>query len=106
MKVVAQYKDGKKLEGVATPRAQVAAERKFNEPLSVLFAVDAEQNRLPRVEVIYYLTWAALHYSDQEPETDWEKWLDLVAEAGIEPGEDDAGGKATPRARSRKKSST
>lgn len=62
------YADGRKIEILASPRAQVMTERHFGG-----FADTT------KVDASYYLAWASLNKSGQEP-AEYESWLDLVAE--------------------------
>lgn len=71
------YLDGREVEVIASPRAQVEAER-------ALSGFKEEQ----KVYASYYLAWLALNKSGKEP-ADFETWLDLIEDAEEVP--------ATPR---------
>lgn len=66
LKVV--YNDGRTVEVLASPRAQVMTERHFGG-----FA-DAS-----KVDASYYLAWSSLNKAGQEP-ADYESWLDLITD--------------------------
>lgn len=66
LKVV--YLDGREVVAVASPRAQVMTEEKFQG------IHDASS-----VRAGYYLAWASLHKAGQEP-ADYESWLDSIIE--------------------------
>jgi hypothetical protein len=90
------YLDGRVVEVVATPRAQIMTE----EHLGGI----KEANRL---HASYYLGWASLHKAGKEA-TEFEKWLDLIDDVDeVEPtGEDLAAEDPTPAAQSANTSST
>lgn len=67
-KLKVTYSDGRKVDIIASPRAQVMTERNFG-------GITDER----KVEASYYLAWASLNKAGQEP-ADFESWLDLVAD--------------------------
>jgi hypothetical protein len=68
LKVV--YTDGREVEVVASPRAQVMTEK---------YLGGYGESR--QVEGGYYLAWASLHKAGKEP-ADYETWLDTIADVG------------------------
>jgi hypothetical protein len=73
VKLKVMYLDGREVVAVASPRAQVMTEEKF-QGITDAYAVRSS----------YYLAWASLHKSGAEP-ADYETWLDSIAE--VEPVE-------------------
>lgn len=63
------YNDGRAVEVIASPKAQVETERRYELSLS-----DAK-----RIEHMYYLAYSSLFWSGQEP-SDFESWLKNVVE--------------------------
>jgi len=68
VKLKVTYLDGHEVVAVASPRAQVMTEEKF-QGITDAFTVRSG----------YYLAWASLHKAGKEP-ADYEAWLDLIAE--------------------------
>ncbi len=68
VKLKVTYVDGREVVAVASPRAQVMTEEKF-QGITDAFSVRAS----------YYLAWASLHKAGMEP-ADYEAWLDLIAD--------------------------
>jgi hypothetical protein len=68
IKMKVTYNDGREVEFLASPRAQVMTEERVagSEGRSIL--------------AHYYLAWASLFKAGKEP-ADFETWLDLIAEA-------------------------
>lgn len=65
------YTDGRVLESVrVTPRAEVAFEDRFNVGMS---AAGDDMH----MKYLYYLAWAALHYSGQEGK-DFDAFIDVL----------------------------
>ena len=54
------FTDGREVEVLAGPRAEVACERHFKK--SIL-----EIGNSGSIEAVYFLAWAALHFSGKEP---------------------------------------
>lgn len=69
-KLKVTYSDGRKVEILASPRAQVETARHFKTQGGF------EGNQL---EAGYRLAWASLHYAGKEP-ADFDAWLDLIAD--------------------------
>jgi hypothetical protein len=63
------YADGREVKILASPKAQVMTERRY-EGLN-------DESRM--VETSYYLAWQSLFWAGQES-ADFEAWLDLVAD--------------------------
>lgn len=83
MKVRVTYLDGRVVEAIVGPRAQVEVERRHG----ISFAQAFDGGTGSRLEYLYTMCWAAVRVA--EPNTvDFEPWLDLVAEADVV--EDDA----------------
>jgi hypothetical protein len=70
-KLKVTYSDNRKVSILATPRAQVEAERRFRTTGGITEAT--------RVEAGYFLAWASLHYTGQES-AEFEAWLGTIAE--------------------------
>ena len=68
IKMKVTYNDGREVEVIATPRAQVMTEER---------TAGTEDRWLLRH---YYLAWASLHKAGKEP-ADFETFLDLIADA-------------------------
>ena len=68
IKMKVTYNDGREVEVIASPRAQVMTEERVGE---------ADHRWLLRH---YYLAWASLHKAGKEP-ADFETFLDLIADA-------------------------
>ena len=68
IKMKVTYNDGREVQVIASPRAQVMTEERVGE---------AGHRWLLRH---YYLAWASLHKAGKEP-ADFETWLDLIADA-------------------------
>ncbi len=108
MKATAIYQDGTKKEAPIVPRVTVMTERHFDKGMGELFDLENV-----RAEYGYYVTWAALYVAKLEDEKEYETWLDKIKDAGIGLDEDDEPepeeeklGKPSPKAPSRKKSSS
>lgn len=69
-KLKVTYADGKVIEVLATPRAQVETERHFK---------STGQAQTQLIESSFFLAWASLHYTGNEP-AEFEAWLDKAAE--------------------------
>jgi hypothetical protein len=69
-KLKVTYSDGREVEILASPRAQVETARHFKAQGGF------EGNQL---EAGYRLAWASLHYAGKEP-ADFDAWLDLIAD--------------------------
>lgn len=69
-KLKVTYADGRKVEILASPRAQVETARHFKGQGGL------EGNQL---EAGYRVAWASLHYAGKEP-ADFDAWLDLIAD--------------------------
>ena len=69
-KLKVTYADGRAVEVLASPRAQVETARHFKAQGGF------EGNQ---VEAGYRLAWASLHYSGKEA-ADFDAWLDLIAD--------------------------
>lgn len=67
-KLKVTYADGRKVEILASPRAQVETARHFKGQGGV------DDNR---IEAGYRLAWASLHHAGKEP-ADFDAWLDLI----------------------------
>lgn len=65
------YTDGREVEVIVRPKAMVEVERYYKVNLA------SEGDR--RLEHLYYLGWAALHYSGKES-NDFEAFLNEVSE--------------------------
>lgn len=65
------YQDGRVVEVLVSPRAQVDTERKFP-------GLDKAND----VEISFYLAWRSLNAAGMEP-ADFEAWLGLIAD--VEP---------------------
>lgn len=72
-KLKVEYKDGTEALVIATARAQIETERHFR-------AQGLAQ--INRIEAGFYLAWASLHFTGQEP-ADFEAWVDRVNEAEV-----------------------
>lgn len=72
-KLKVTYADGREVEILASPRAQVETERRFK---------GTEGARSNEVESSYYLSWASLHFAGKEP-ADFDVWLDKVTDAEV-----------------------
>jgi hypothetical protein len=68
IKMKVTYNDGREVEVIATPRAQVMTEER---------TAGTEDRWLLRH---YYLAWASLHKAGKEA-ADFETWLDQIADA-------------------------
>lgn len=68
IKMKVTYNDGREVEVIASPRAQVMTEER---------TAGADDRWLLRH---YYLAWASLHKAGKEP-ADFETFLDLIADA-------------------------
>jgi hypothetical protein len=64
------YLDGRTVEALAGPRAQVATERHFGKSFQ-------EIGQTGSVEAIYFLAWAALHFAGKESQ-DFDHFLDSI----------------------------
>jgi hypothetical protein len=69
-KLKVSYSDGREVEVLASPRAQVETARHFKAQGGF------EGNQ---IEAGYRLAWASLHYAGKEP-ADFDAWLDLIAD--------------------------
>lgn len=69
-KLKVTYSDGREVQILASPRAQVETARHFKAQGGF------EGNQ---VEAGYRLAWASLHYAGKEP-ADFDAWLDLIAD--------------------------
>lgn len=67
-KLKVTYADGRVVEVMATPRAQVMTEQHFKGL--------GDTNML---QAAYFLAWASLHRAGKEP-TEYEPWLDMIAD--------------------------
>jgi hypothetical protein len=76
VKLKVAYVDGREIEILASPRAQVMTERQFGG-----FADTT------KVDASYYLAWASLNTSGQES-ADYETWLNLITEVDEVEGEE------------------
>lgn len=94
------YKDGRIVEAVIGPRAQVEVERKFPELDEFIDVFDETRSNLTKV---YFMCWAAVHYAGLEKEADFDAWLDSIVDA--EPVTDRAA-KVDPTERAPKPAST
>lgn len=74
-KLKVTYADGRELEVIASPRAQVMTERHYG---------GITETR--QVEASYYLAWASLNKAGKEA-ADFDQWLDLIED--VEEGEAD-----------------
>jgi hypothetical protein len=85
------YQDGRVVEAIVGPKAQVAVERQYNVSL-------ADDKLVRRLEHIYYMAYAALWAAGLEPR-DFDAWLGDVAdveevEQAPDPDPTQAGGSA------------
>lgn len=94
MKAKVTYNDGREVEAVIGPRAQVAVERRFDMLYTEVFDPNSTKARL---DCMYYAAWAAAHYAGLEPEDDYDTWLTLIQD--VEPI---AEGSTRPTKRARK----
>ncbi len=62
------YRDGRSVEVLATPRAQVDTERRF-----------PGLEKTSEVEISFYLAWASLRSALKET-AEFEVWLDAIAD--------------------------
>lgn len=69
-KLKVTYNDKREVLVLATPRAQVEAERHFR---------GQGLGEVNKVEAGYYLAWASLHYAGKEG-ADFEVWLNDIAD--------------------------
>ncbi|MFI6681872.1 hypothetical protein [Kribbella sp. NPDC050470] len=69
-KLKVEYADGRVVEVIASPKAQVETERRFK---------TTDQAQAQMIESSFFLAWASLHYAGKEP-ADFEAWLSLVAD--------------------------
>jgi len=84
IKMKVTYSDGRKVDVIASPRAQVMTEERLS----------GSPDR--RILGHYYLAWASLHRAGKES-ADFEAFLDLIEEAEtIDPDEDDEPGPTQP----------
>lgn len=80
LKMNVTYTDGRAIEVIVSPRAQVETERHFK---------GIEQAQTQRLESHYYLAWASLHRAGKEA-AQFEEFLDLVADVEeLNPTEED-----------------
>lgn len=70
MKVKVTYSDGRTVESVVSPRAEVDFERRFGVSIR---AAGADMHQ----EYYYYLAWAGLHFAGREP-ADFDAFLGLI----------------------------
>src|SRR5262245_50907164 len=75
MKLRVTYLDGRQTTVVVSPRAQVMTEERYS----------GVGNEVTALRVMYYLAWASLNRSGQEPD-DFETWLDKISD--VEDAED------------------
>jgi len=68
------YNDGRKVEVIASPKAQVQVERHFK--------ISLADDNTRRVEHVYFLAWASLHYAGQEP-NDFENFLGSIEDVEV-----------------------
>ncbi len=79
-KMKVTYTDGRVIELLASPRAQVETERHFK---------TTDNAQAQRIESSFYLAWASLRSVGKES-ADYEAWLDTIADAElIDPDEAD-----------------
>lgn len=69
-KLKVTYADGREIEVLASPKAQVVTARHFKSEGGF------EGNQ---IEAGYRLAWASLHYAGKEP-ADFDAWLDLITD--------------------------
>lgn len=75
------YLNGRKATAIAGPRAQVACERHFKKGIGEIVNSGA-------IETVYFLAWAALHFSGQEA-ADFDQFLNDIEE--VDESSDDEG---------------
>lgn len=87
-KLKVAYADGREVDVVASPRAQVETERHFK---------GTNETHANLTEASYYLAWASLHHAGKEP-ADFEAWLDRIADVNEIPPtvEDEQNSDPTP----------
>lgn len=71
MKLKVTYEGGDVVEVNAGPRAQVALERQFG--VGIGNAFDEK-----RMEYVFYLGWAALHFGGREQDKDFDDFLSRI----------------------------
>lgn len=104
--VTAVYADGRTVQAPVGPRAKVALERRFDMQFGDFFdEYEPGKYRPRRVEMLYYLTFAALRGAGMESLEDFDAWLDLIDSADIATDEQEAGPRPTQRDRGPAKSS-
>lgn len=82
--VTAVYADGRTVEAPVGPRAKVALERRFDLQFGDFFDEhEPGKYRPKRMEMLYYLTFAALGAAGLESLGEFEAWLDLIDSADI-----------------------
>jgi hypothetical protein len=70
------YNDGREVQVIASPRAQVETERHFG-----------GFNEAREIEASFYLAWASLRWAGKEP-AEFDAWLDLIGDVEqVEPTE-------------------
>lgn len=74
------YADGRVVNAIAKPRDIVAFERQYNKSMQAF----ADEANPPLMEWLYYLAWAPLHRTRQDPRA-FDEFLDDVDEVeGVE----------------------
>ena len=95
-KMKVTYLDGTEVEINAGPRAEVELERKFN----------ISAAKMDRNEHFYFMAWAALKYSGQDP-TEFDEFLEKIEDVdNVDEPEERKGAGPTRPARRRRTSST